>query len=427
MRFLYNILLATGLLFVLPARLLYLFFTRKYHHSEWERLGLGSVKRNIREGSLWIHASSVGELNAVSPLINCMTSGDSGRSILITTMTPTGHDLAIKKYGGLSTVSYVPVDLPGIINKVWDVARPRVLVLVETEIWPNLLNQARISGTPVVIVNGRLRERTVSSFRKWSGLFGPALDALTTVCVQSEVEKSKYLEAGVKAECIIVTGNMKYDVDIPEINRDLFKDKFRISSEARVIVAGSTHGGEEELVLEAFKACCEIDGNTVLVIAPRHDRRFSEIANLLEREGCNYKKRTDLKEKPHDPLTGGQVLLLDTLGELSEVYGSAEMVILGGSFAKIGGHNPVEPAGWGVPIIIGPHHDTITVDAAFLSDTGGLVVVDETGLVDQCRKWWGNQDELEVMGGILREKLVENKGAALRNFEIIQKIMDENG
>lgn len=426
MRFLYNFLIGTCLMFALPARLFYLFITNKFHHSEWERLGRGEIKRSIKERAIWVHASSFGEVNAVSPLINYMRNGNSD-SLFITTMTPTGHALAIKKFGDSAPVSYIPVDLPGIIDKVWKAARPRILILVETEIWPNLLNHAGISGTPVVIVNGRLRESTVRRFKRWKGLFGPALEALTMVCVQSEAEKKKYIKAGVSEDKIVVTGNMKYDIELPEINKDQYKSKFDIDNKARVIVAGSTHGGEEELVLEAFRACCEIDKCTVLVIAPRHDRRFTEVENLLKKEGFDYKKRSVIRAKKSTPLSGGQVLLLDTLGELSEVYGSADMVILGGSFANIGGHNPVEPACRGVPVIIGPHHDTIKVEAAWMSEAGGLAITDEAGLTGLCRTWWANPDDLEANGRKLREKLAENKGAARKNHEIIKDILNKNG
>ena len=358
--------LATPLLL---ARLLWRGLLRNpgYRRRLGERLGLGA-RLGQPHGCLWVHAVSVGEAQAAVPIVKALRERRPGETILVTSTTPTGAERISQAFGAGVVHRYLPFDLPGAVARFLDRTRPRVAVVMETEIWPNLLAGCRARGVPVVMANARLSERSASGYRRFRRLFAPALGGVAAAAAQSGDDARRLASIGVPPDVIEVTGSTKFDVRLPASLREEAAALRRTWGVARgVWIAASTHEGEEEQVLDAFEQVLEALPDSLLVLVPRHPERFGAVAALVRRRGVEPAMRS---RRPVD-CTGARVFIGDTMGELPLFYAAADVAFVGGTLVETGGHNMLEPAALGLPVLFGPHVFNFAEIGRRLVEAGG--------------------------------------------------------
>jgi 3-deoxy-D-manno-octulosonic-acid transferase len=305
---------------------------------------------------IWVHAVSVGEVLAVSRLVKTLDVALPEYLIAVSTTTRTGQTLAHERFGA-NRVFYCPLDLPWAVRAWLNALRPRLFILAETEFWPNLLRGCYRRNIPVAVVNARISDRSWPRYRRLRWLWQPFLSRLSRVLAQSQTDADRLKAIGCLPERVSVAGNLKFDVRTAEEAKATRLLKTLIPG-LRLIVAGSTLEGEEAALLQAWPRLLRADPQLAMVLAPRHPERFAAVASLLDKSGAAWVRRSEWRSTPEGslkPLNPGQIALLDTIGELASVYSLASVAFVGGSLVPAGGHNPLEPAQFGVPIVMGPH------------------------------------------------------------------------
>jgi 3-deoxy-D-manno-octulosonic-acid transferase len=366
--FVYNLALLVVLIAGMPWWLFRMATTQKYREGLLERLGWVRAGRDGRfKGQrpkgfsadrplIWVHAVSVGEVLAVSRLVKTLDAALPGYLIAVSTTTRTGQVLARERFGS-NRVFYCPLDLPWAVRAYMNALQPSLFILAETEFWPNLLSGCFRRNIPVAVVNARISDRSWPRYRRMRSLWRPFLSRLSRVLAQSQTDADRLKAIGCLPERVTVAGNLKFDVRAAH-EADATRLIKNLSPGLRLIVAGSTLDDEEAALLHAWPRLLQSDPRLAMVLAPRHPERFAAVASLLEKSGVAWVKRSDWRSAPEGslkPLNPGQIVLLDTIGELASVYSLASAAFVGGSLVPAGGHNPLEPAQFGVPIVMGPH------------------------------------------------------------------------
>jgi 3-deoxy-D-manno-octulosonic-acid transferase len=374
----------------LPYWLLAMATNGKYREGLSERLGW--VPDRLREGdarqTIWVHAVSVGEVLAASRLVNELSACAPQYRVLLSTTTRTGQRLARERTGATHTF-YFPLDFPWIVRRYLRVLDPVLLVLVETELWPNLLTACRKAAIPVAVVNGRISDRSLPRYMRLRGLWKQILSGVSIVLAQSEEDAKRLKAIGVPAGRVSFAGNLKFDVRSAEPAAITTSLREKLPGGARVLVCGSTLEGEEEILLDAFQQLQKTIPNCVMILAPRHPERFGRVAQLLKNRSMQWVRRSNWMRRPVK-IKPGTVVLLDSIGELGSVYALASVAFVGGSLVPAGGHNPLEPAQFAVPVVMGTHYanfraiiDTLLqAEALKLATTETLVPMLENLLTD---------------------------------------------
>ncbi len=340
------------MLIFLPFYILSIFIkgirNRDYYHKFFERFALikvVSAKKNI-----WIHALSVGEVNASAPLIRKLLVQFSEYKIIVTTTTPTGMKQVIKLFGNTVEHHYIPYDLSIFVKIFFRKIKPVIGIIVETEIWPNIICSAKKFGIPIILVNGRMSEKSKNRYKLLNGIIKNILNNFKMIIVRDEEDAKRFKELGVEEERLRIAGNIKFDIDID--NKVLEKGNYfkSIIGERKIFTAGSTHEGEEEILLEVYTKLVKEYNDLVLIIAPRDPKRGKDILKIVEKYNLKGVLRTDLKM---DESFVHDVLIVNTLGELLMFYAISYIAFVGGSIVPKGGHNPLEPLALGVPTIAG--------------------------------------------------------------------------
>ncbi|HUN71527.1 MAG TPA: lipid IV(A) 3-deoxy-D-manno-octulosonic acid transferase [Steroidobacteraceae bacterium] len=346
---------------------------RSYWRNFGERFGLGP---RVPSSPIWVHAVSVGEVQAAAALVFALRDRYPQVPVLVTTFTPTGAARARTLFSGAAEVRFLPFDLPGSVRRFLERTRPRLAVIMETELWPNLYRQCRRRRIPLVIASARLSRRSTDRYRHLGALFKETVSGAVVVAAQGEADAERFRALGAAAERTHVTGNLKFDFTLPPDIRERGMALRRQYAPSRAVwVAGSTHGGvEEEAVLAAQRHLGTALPGVLLVLAPRHPNRFGEVAAWLERQGAAFTRRSQ-PSAPAATGEGSSVLLLDTLGELLYFYAAADVAFVGGSLVPIGGHNLLEPAALGLPILTGPNNSNAEDVARLLLDCGAAKIV----------------------------------------------------
>ncbi len=378
---------------------------------------------------VWIHAASVGEVNAIAPLTTELRARRPERAIVLSTMTETGQLRARELLGPAGEVFFFPADFAWAQAAALRRLSPALVVLVETELWPNLLWQCHQRKIPVVLVNARLSARSLPHYRRAAFLFRPLLDTVRAIACQSEEDARRYRSLGVRPEVVRVLGNMKYDGIKGPVSSDEKRNlrrEFGIPDGAVVLTAGSTREGEEILLLDAWAAVMQNVKygmhNARLIVAPRHPARFAEVESLLKERAVRYTTRSQ-QRKARGPAAAG-VLLLDTIGELVDAYAAADVAFVGGSLVPVGGHNPLEPAALGLPVVFGPHMFNAQESADGLVTAGGAVPVNSAGaLAAVLCAWLGNPQERARIGKCAAQVVDEKRGAMRRTVELIEAML----
>jgi 3-deoxy-D-manno-octulosonic-acid transferase len=351
---------------------------RGYWQGWRERFGFGYP---VLASGLWVHAVSVGEVQVAATLLRALRRAYPARQLLLTCATPTGRERARQSCGDIAAIRYAPYDMRAVVRRVLRTARPELLIIIETELWPNLLHQCALSSVPVLLASARVTERTVRRIGHWPGLLSTPALANLQVAAQSQADAARFVQLGVRREAVTLGGNLKFDRAIdPQQHARGAALRARYAGARPMWVAGSTHPGEERAALEAHQALCRQAGSALLVLAPRHPQRFAAVAELLSARGERFERRSAAApagDGAHqDDVT---VLLLDTLGELSDFYAAADLAFVGGSLAPVGGHNLLEPVALGVATLAGPWQFNGPDVARALTESGALCTVPDAG------------------------------------------------
>lgn len=367
--------------------------------------------------TLWVHAVSVGEVAAAAALINTLLDKYPGRRLVVTSITPTGSERIQALWGERVEHVYLPYDLPGAVGRFLDRYRPSQALIMETELWPNLLFGCRDRGIPVAILNARLSARSLRGYRVLAPLVSRALGTVARVCAQTAEDAERFIALGARPEAVVVTGNLKFDV--AAINdAAAFTETFRRHAGRRMVwIAASTHPEEELPVLLAHRRLRRRWPDLLLLWAPRHPERFRPVIERLRSAGLRTATRSE------DRLAGEDdaAFVIDTLGELPMFFGASDVAFVGGSLQDIGGHNLLEPAAAGVPIVTGPHLHNFTQIADALKAAGAMQVVEsEEGLGDALDALLGDADLRKKMGDAGRALAESGRGALARTLSAVR-------
>jgi len=409
----YNtIIIALGIL-TLPWIIYQLVFLKKRRQGLAHRFGRSPV---MEKKTVWCHAVSVGEVRAVAPMLSLLQEDERTRDrVVLSTVTLTGQETARRECRSVSRIFYFPLDLPVVTGRAISRINPEIFITAETEIWPNFFNSCFRRNIPVVVVNGRISDNSFSRYLRFRWFFKPLLQRVCLFLMQSDEDARRILELGAKPETVKVTGNMKYDREPEPVT--LPAEVGRWAGKGFLLVAGSTHAGEEELLLEAMR---ELDDKEILLaLVPRHPERFDEVAGLLERSEIPYTRYTDIL---NGKVFQGDVLLVDAMGILDGFYALADVAFVGGSLVPVGGHNLLEPAMHGVPVLTGPHtHNFRDISAAMIDVNACAVVETLDDLKDSLRRFMENENHRVESGRAAAEVSGKTRGASRYNFTNIMK------
>ncbi|MCB9932879.1 MAG: 3-deoxy-D-manno-octulosonic acid transferase [Planctomycetes bacterium] len=411
--------------------------TGKYRAGLRQRLG-GLPPRGSDRPSIWVHAVSVGELLQIKPLLAALRTRHPDHDIVITYTTKTAAEIAARDFGDYYHC-YSPVDLSWVVAKFFRLLQPRLLILVELELWPNWLMHARRAGVPVLLANGRISEKSFANYRRFKWLLQPAYEAISVWAMQDETYADRAKElSGVPGPAsrvesndtglgtldaghVMVAGNLKYDSLKGEPDAEkaaLFRTLFSLDDRP-VLVCGSTHPGEHEILVEMLP---RLDCRCVLV--PRHPERYESVCELLSKAGIRWVNRSALT--PENPAPADAVILLDTMGELAAVYAVAEVVFIGGSLIPHGGQNMAEPVALGKATLFGPHTHNFRATVRELKEIGGAIEVqDGAGLEREIKSLLQDPARREKIGKAGQARLLASRGALQRYLELIEKLLHE--
>ena len=392
---------------------------RRYWANFGERFGAGPT---LDKPSIWVHAVSVGEVQASAVLVRCLHDRYPGIPIVVTTLTATGAERARALLGDRASVRYMPLDLPGSVNRFFNRVKPRIAVIFETELWPNLYNECGDRRVPLVLASARLSPRAMGKYRSFLTLFREVLSNGIVVAAQGEGDAARFRELGANPNRTHVTGNLKFDFALPaDVSTKGQELRQHYAADRLVWVAGSTHGdGEEEAVLAAHKHVRAVHPNALLVLVPRKTQRFAEVGSWLEKQNVRIIRRSQPAARTRDL----EVLLVDTLGELLDFYAMSDVAFVGGSLVKVGGHNLLEPAALGVPVLTGPNYFNAADIAKILIDSGAAIVVrDAAELGQRVAELLSNPAERGRIGAIGRASVEENRGALEKLMSLIDPLL----
>ena len=421
MRYLYTLAmyLATPLMLL---RLLARGMRSRPYRRRWpERFGI--FESPGFHGSLWIHAVSVGEVNAAAPLIRALRTDYANAPLVITTVTPTGSARVHQLFGNSVFHVYLPYDLPFAVDRFLRQVRPRLALIVETEIWPNLYFACQQRGIPLMIVNARLSRRSLRGYRPLRALARSALRCVRLIAAQSRSDAARYRLLGADPQQIVVTGNMKFDMPIP-VNAVADGAAMRASwgVQRPVWIAASTHDGEELAVLDAHRRVMQDLPDALLLLAPRHPERFRLVEHVVRGRGFSVTTRS----AQGSPTTEHQVFIIDAMGQLMPYFAAADVAFIGGSLVPIGGHNVLEPAALSTPVLVGPH--TFNFEAITLSliqHQGAGRVTDSAQLAESVLQLLHDPLQRERMGHAALEVFERERGAVQRVMQMVDTVLQE--
>ena len=407
MRVIYSLLLILGT----PLVLLYLALRglkdRAYLQRWRERFGF--IPSNTMSHGIVLHAASVGEYNAARPLIMALMAAYPELPLTITTLTPTGSERVTRELGTRVSHFYIPLDLPAATARFLDRSDPQLLVMMETEIWPNLYLAAQKRSTPVLIANARLSKRSTSRFQRWQGLFRQVLQSVSWIGAQSQADRDRLIQCGADPESVEMTGNLKFDLEIPNgLNEKAVTLRSHWGSDRLVLVAGSTHEADENVLIPVFVELLDRIPNALLILVPRHPERFGRVAEQARLASL----RTELFSQGKSCSEQAQCFVIDAMGELMTYYACGDIAYVGGSMGDQGGHNALEPAALGKPVLFGPNMENAKEIADELIECKAAIRVRnqrETG--QTVERLLNDSGFRHAMGEAGRDLVEVNKGA----------------
>jgi len=434
MLILYNLILTTLLILASPLLFVKAIFTRKYRSRLPGRLGIGLQEPHDQpwpRPRIWIQALSVGEVRSAVPLVRGLRNAFPGGSILFSTSTATGARQAQETLADVvDRFLAFPLDLPWVVDRFIRTLRPDIFILVETDFWPNLLFGLRARAIPLVLVNGRISAASLKRYKRFAFFFRPMFRIFDLVTTQSRIDAARFLELGATAARTLTLGNLKFDDlrlspapltgDVPAADNK--PPPLPWSAGATILIAGSTHGGEDEMILEIFTGLRRDFPDLVLLLAPRHPERARAVQAAAARCGYAARLRSETGSPDAHVL---RVLILDTIGELTHLYGQGEVAFVGGSLVAAGGHNPLEPARHGKAVLFGPHMEDFAEIAADLLAAGAAEQCgDSEELFLRLASLLADRDRLKTMGRQGRDLVLRHQGVACRHVAAIVQLLD---
>jgi 3-deoxy-D-manno-octulosonic-acid transferase len=418
----YSLLLSLGLLLLSPYFLFQALAHRKYITGLRERLG--SLPKLDRQPVVWLHCVSVGETQAARPLVERIRKELPHHALVVSTVTLTGQKLARDLFREQAArVVYFPFDWRWSVRRALNALSPSVVVVMETELWPNFLRECKAREIPVALVNGRISRKSFGRYLKIRFFLRHVLDCLSIAVMQSEQDAERILQLGMTKERVFSAGNLKFEAIRNTDQKTDFKNRFGLQSDVPLVLAASTHAPEEKIVLESLRKLRQSQPGVRLMIAPRHPERFNEVAELIGASGLSWARRTDA---PASTDTSATVILLDTIGELPSTYSYASVVFVGGSIVDRGGHNVLEPAAHGVAVITGAHTHNFHAIVALLNEAkailqlgpveGGEAVV---ALAEALRRLLVNEEWRRELGDRAKQLIAANQGAVEKTMKLI--------
>ena len=378
----------------------------------------GFYRTPLKPGGIMLHSVSVGETLAAIPLVRALRHRYPELPITVTTMTPTGSERAQSAFGKDVQHVYLPYDLPDAINRFLNKVDPKLVLIMETELWPNLINALYKRKTPLVIANARLSARSAAGYGKLGKFIKTLLRRITLIAAQNEEDGERFIELGAKRNQLTVTGSLKFDISVtPQLAAKAITLRRQWAPHRPVWIATSTHDGEESAVLDAHQTLLRQFPDLLLILVPRHPERFPDAVNLVRQAGLSYTTRSSGEV----PSTSTQVVVGDTMGELMLLYGIADLAFVGGSLVERGGHNPLEPAAHAIPVLMGPHTFNFKDICARLEQADGLITVhDAASLAKEVASLLTDEDYRHYYGHHAVEVLHQNQGALQRLLHLLQ-------
>ncbi|HTG01248.1 MAG TPA: 3-deoxy-D-manno-octulosonic acid transferase [Nitrospirota bacterium] len=417
MYFIYNLVLIAATIALFPVILFKLLTVPKYRGGLTQKLGRlrKSVMRVIKgTRPIWVHAVSVGEVMAAHPMIKELKKKYPDRKLILSTVTVTGNYTAQRRVPEADAVFYFPFDYPWIVRRVIQGLNPVIVLVAETELWPNFFRELKRAGIPSAVINGRISPKSHRNYVKFRGFFRQVFEQVTLFCMQSEEDAARIQDIGAPSDRVIITGNLKFDQKIPTSQIV----PVTVAQGSKVITAGSTHRGEESALLEIFARLREKYPKLVLIIAPRHPERFDEVEGLINNAGYECQRRTRVRGTVKD------VLLLDTIGELRAFYGICDIAFIGGSLVKVGGHNLLEPAAMKKPVVFSRFMFNFKeISEALLSAGGGIMVRDKNDLYDKLDNLLSDPERARRMGERAYGVIIANSGSARKTLDAIGRLI----
>ncbi len=388
-----------------------------------ERFGLFTAPK--LQNTIWVHSVSVGETIAAAPLVKRLQQQYPNASIVVTTMTPTGSDRVKALFGDSVFHVYAPYDLPGAVQRFIQRVQPKLLVIMETELWPNTIHYCRQSSVPVLLANARLSEKSAAGYQRLRWLTSSMLNNLTKVVAQNRADADRFLALGLSEDKVDVSGSIKFDVKIdPSLiaKAASLKQQWSDQGQRLVIVAASTHQGEDEIILEAFKSVVEKISDALLVIVPRHPERFDQVVELCQQSFSVTRRSLN------DPVAAEtQIVVGDTMGELLLICGCADIVFIGGSLINSGGHNMLEPAAWSLPLLTGASDFNFAEASRLLQQRSALWIANDANTLAEKMLLLGQSTSLRSeMGANAKAVVEENRGALDRLIQAVDCLLKDS-
>lgn len=424
---LYNIL---SIFLLIPVCLYHLYrsLSRGRAPAFGERFGFiapGELEKIGQRPVIWLHAVSVGEAIASRPLLKALRTRYPNHAIVVSNTTETGRTIT-SGFSEQDSCIYFPFDFLPAVRRTLDRLRPAVVIIMETEIWPNFTREAARRHIPAILANGRISDRSYTRYQRFSWFFRHPLELFSALCMQTETDRERIVAIGALSKNTLASGNLKYDIPFRQVQpeeRAALRERYAIAGNLTVFTAGSTHPGEEEQVIAAYQELLISHNDLFLVLVPRHPERAGDVADLLERLSIPFRRRTTLTDSS-SPFAGGQVLLVDTIGEMMHLYALSDLVFVGGSLVPTGGHNLLEPASVGVPCLFGPHMTNFREIAALvLQYRAGIQVASAAELAATCRSLLDDAGLRRSLGENGLTMMRDNGGATERHLEVIARYL----
>ena len=417
MYILYNLILIVVTIILSPYILFKLITVPKYRGGISQKLGRvrkGVLRILNNTRPIWVHAVSVGEVMAAHPLIRDLRKKYPHRKFILSTVTVTGNYTAKQRVPEADAVFYFPFDYPWIVRRVIRMINPAIVLVAETELWPNFFRELKRQGIPSALVNGRISPKSYGNYLKFKSFFTEVFENVTLFCMQSEEDAARIQDIGASADKIMITGNLKFDQKIPTAQQQ----PVAIAPGRKVITAGSTHRGEEAILLEIYSRLRKTHHDLVLIIAPRHPERFDEVCGLITSAGYVCQRRTRIKGPVRD------VVLLDTIGELRAFYSLCNIAFVGGSLVKVGGHNLLEPAAMKKPVIFSSYMFNFKeISEALIHAGGGIMVKDKEELYGKLDNLLSDNELARSIGEKAFKVIAANSGATARTIDAVHGLI----
>jgi 3-deoxy-D-manno-octulosonic-acid transferase len=378
----------------------------------------------LNKDTIWLHAVSVGETLAAVPLVKALQTKYPDHRLLITCMTPTGSERITAAFGDSVDHSYAPYDTPDAVARFLRRVQPKMLIIMETELWPNTVAGCYKRQIPVILANGRLSEKSARGYGRVPGLSAPMLGQLTAVAAQHGDDGARFTELGLSAKNLYITGNIKFDLDLSaEVRQsaEALRQQWSGTTQRPILLAASTHRGEDEIILQAFGLIKQSVDNLLLVLVPRHPERFNQVGDLCREAGYSLARRSS-----NDSVEQADILLGDSMGELMTFFGACDIAFVGGSLVTNGGHNMIEPAAWGKPTLSGLSVFNFAEVSRLLAEAGGLSLVeDAAALADATIELIENPEQAQQMGQQAQRVAEANRGALKRLLTVIDNSLSQ--